>query len=370
MNVQRRSFLLASAAAARAGFGQSAEKIPTALIGIGGRGTNLLNGVLEQPNAKVAALCDLKPDRLDKAATTANRDNPNTYTDWRRIIDRKDIDAVFIGTPPHLHSEMAIAALKSGKHVYCEKPLGVTAAQVKALVEAARGSNKVLTAGQQLRSQRLLKEAVRQIHEGIIGDVIMIQAQRHGTTDVPHDGTSADWYFDVNKSGGYLVEMSVHNLDLCNWVLGGHPLRATGLGGIAFYKDQPAGRTIYDHGSLTYEYAKGVKMSYNQAVFHPRGLPGNGQYIYVYGTKGAVDLMAGPAVMYPLAQGGMPVPMVERAPDNQHAHIVAFYAAITSGGKNPADITVGAAAALTAILGNEAMFKEKVVRWEDLGVKL
>jgi len=66
----------------------------------------------------------------------------------------------------------------------------------------------------------------------------------------------------------------------------------------------------------------------------------------------------------------MPVPMVERAPDNQHAHIVAFYAAITSGGKNPADITVGAAAALTAILGNEAMFKEKVVRWEDLGVKL
>src|SRR5215813_5696420 len=176
MDVRRRSFLLVTAVAAKAGFAQNADTIPTALIGIGGRGTNLLQGVLEQPNAKVAALCDIKPDRLDKAATTAKRDNPSTYTDWRRIIDRKDVDAVFIGTPPHLHSEMAIAALKSGKHVYCEKPLGVTAAQVKALVEAARGSNRVLTAGQQLRSQRLLKEAVRQIHEGIIGDVIMIQA--------------------------------------------------------------------------------------------------------------------------------------------------------------------------------------------------
>src|SRR5262245_43344313 len=161
MDPQRRLLLLASAAAVRGAFAQGSDKVPTALIGIGGRGTNLLQGVLQQPNAKVAALCDLKPDRLDKAATTAVRDNPNTYTDWRRIIDRKDIDAVFIGTPPHLHSEMAIAALKSGKHVYCEKPLGVTAAQVKALVEAARGSNRVLTAGQQLRSQRLLKEAVR-----------------------------------------------------------------------------------------------------------------------------------------------------------------------------------------------------------------
>src|SRR6266536_3046257 len=104
MNIHRRSFMLASAAAARAGFAQTAGKVQTALIGVGGRGTNLLGGVLEQPNAKVAALCDIKPDRLDTAATAAVRDNPNTYADWRRIIDRKDLNAVFIATPPHLHS--------------------------------------------------------------------------------------------------------------------------------------------------------------------------------------------------------------------------------------------------------------------------
>src|SRR5437868_15103366 len=146
------------------------------MIGIGNRGSRLLQGVLLQPDAKVVALCDIKPDRLDKAASTASRDNPATYADWRRILDRKDIDAVFIATPPYLHSEMAIAALKAGKHVYCEKPIGVTPAQVRALMEAVKKSNKVFVPGQQLRSIKEYMEAVRRIREGVIGDVMMIKA--------------------------------------------------------------------------------------------------------------------------------------------------------------------------------------------------
>jgi predicted dehydrogenase len=371
MDVARRSFLLATAAAAaQSAWGQDAAKTRTALIGTGNRGSYLLQGVLEQPEAEVAALCDIKPDRLDKAASAAKRDNPKTYADWTQIIDRKDIDAVYIATPPHLHSEMAVAALKSGKHVYCEKPIGVTPAQVSAVVDAARAANKVFTAGQQLRSQRLLADAVRQIHEGVIGDILMVKAQRHATTDLAHDGSSGDWYFDVTKSGGYLIEQSVHNLDLCNWVIGGHPLRAMGLGGIALYQNDPPGRSIYDNGHLVYEYDKGVKMSFTQNVFHPRTMPNNNQYVYVYGSKGAVDLMANPAMLYLSDRAAQPKPLVEKAPDNPHAHIVAFYAAIRSGGKNPADITIGATAALTAIIGHEAMSKEKIVRWDDLGVKI
>src|SRR5438132_3153214 len=231
------------------------------MIGVGNRGSHLLQGVLLQPDAKVVALCDIKPDRLDKAASAAAKDNPVTYADWRRILDRKDINAVFIATPPYLHSDMAIAALKSGKHVYCEKPIGVTPAQVRAVVEVARGAKTVFTAGQQMRSNHQYAEAIRKIREGIIGDIIMVKAQPHATSDLPHDGTSGDWYFDVTKSGGYLIEQSVHNLDLCNWVIGGHPVRATGLGGIMLYKNDPPGRTIYDSGSLIYEYDKGVKMS-------------------------------------------------------------------------------------------------------------
>src|SRR6187455_539713 len=145
------------------------------MIGTGNRGSFVLKGILEQPNAKVAALCDLKPARLDAAATAAAKDNPTTYTDWRKVIDRKDIEAVFIATPPYLHAEMAIAAIQAGKHVYCEKPIGLTAEQVRDVVKAARGSKKVFVAGQQMRSYKQMQSAIQQIRQGVIGDVIMVK---------------------------------------------------------------------------------------------------------------------------------------------------------------------------------------------------
>ncbi len=368
MNVNRRTFLLGSAAAGAA-FGQAGSRVGTAMIGTGNRGSHLLQGVLLQPGAKVVALCDIKPDRLDKAASAAARDNPATEKDWRRIIDNKAVEAVFIATPPYLHSEMAVAALKAGKHVYCEKPIGITPAQVRAVVAAARASKSVFVPGQQMRSYRQLAEAVRKIREGAIGDILMVKAQRHAQTDLKHDGSSGDWYFDVNKGGGYLIEQSVHNLDACNWVIGAHPLRAAGFGATVLYKNDPPGRTIFDCGSITYAYPNDVKMSFTQNVFHPRGLPGGGQYVYVFGSKGSVDLMGGAPTMYPAA-GGSPVVLAEKQQEDQHAHIAAFYASITTGAKLPADIVIGATAALTSILGHEAMTQQKVVNWSDFKIDL
>jgi myo-inositol 2-dehydrogenase/D-chiro-inositol 1-dehydrogenase len=369
MSVNRRSFFIGSTIAARSLYAQSEPRIPTAVIGTGNRGSYLLRGVLEQPNAKVVAVCDIKPDRLDKAASAAARDNPATTTDWRTIIDRKDVEAVYIATPPHLHSEMAIAALQAGKHVYCEKPIGVTGPQVQALVDVAKKSNRVFVAGQQMRTMKQLGEAVRRIHEGVIGDILMVKAQRHASTDLAHDGTSADWYFDVTKSGGYLIEQSVHNLDACNWVVGAHPLRCSGFGANVLFKNDPPGRTIYDCGLMTFEYPNGVKMSFTQNVFHPRTMPHGNQYIFVYGSKGAVDLLQTPT-MYPLSREGTPSVLAEKQQEEPHAHIKAFYDCVTKGAKSPADIIVGATAALTSILGHEAMTREKVVSWSDLGVKL
>src|SRR5260370_16684165 len=111
MKVDRRFFLLGSAVAAHAF--QSESAVGTAMIGVGNRGSFLLQGVLRQPNAKVFALCDIKPDRLDRAASVAAKDNPATYADWKRVIETKDEDAVFIATPPYLYSEMPIPATKT-----------------------------------------------------------------------------------------------------------------------------------------------------------------------------------------------------------------------------------------------------------------
>lgn len=367
MELNRRFFLMGSAIAAQSAFGQNAERVPTAMIGTGNRGSYVLKGVLEQPNARVAALCDIKASRLDAAASSAARDNPATYSDWRKVIDRKDIDAVFIATPPYLHSEMAIAALQAGKHVYCEKPIGVTAEQVRDLVKAARSSKKVFVVGQQLRSHRQLAAAIDKIHQGAIGDVLMVKAQRHASGDLDHQGSSADWYFDVAKSGGYLIEQSVHNLDACNWAVGQRPSRASGFGATLLYKNDPSGRSIFDCGVLSFDYPNGVKMSFTQNVFHPRQMPNGNQYIYVYGSKGAVDLMYS-TNLYPLEASGQMSTLAAKGEEPPHAHVTAFYDCITKGSTNPADITVGATGALTAIMGHLAMSKEKVIHWSDLGV--
>src|SRR5437773_1343715 len=203
-----------------------------------------------------------------------------------------------------------------------EKTIGTTPAQVRAILDAAKGSRKVFVAGQQLRSMKQHGETVRRIREGAIGDVIMVKAQRHANADLDHDGTSGDWYFDVTKSGGYLIEQSVHNLDLCNWIIGAHPTRACGLGAIVMYKNDPPGRTIFDCGSLTYDYPGGVKMSFTQNVFHPASMPNGNQYVYVYGTKGAIDMMGG-AMLYPLGREGKPSELVQKEPIDNNAHIAA-----------------------------------------------
>ncbi len=214
------------------------------------------------------------------------------------------------------------------------------------------------------------KEAVGKIRDGIIGDVMMVKAQRHAAADLAHDGSSGDWYFDVTKSGGYLIEQSVHNLDLCNWAIGAHPTRACGFGAILLYKNDPPGRTIFDCGTISYDYPGGVKMSFTQNVFHPRGMPNGNQYIYVYGTKGAVDLMGTPT-LYALSGEAKPLVIGEKAhPDEPHAHITAFYNSVVNGAKLPADITIGATAALTAILGHTAMTRQQMVDWAGLGVEV
>lgn len=369
--LDRRSFLttmMAAPAVGAPGAAQSgAEPIGAAVIGTGNRGSYLLRGALEQPGVKVTALCDVKPDRLDSAATLAARDKPRTYTDYRRLLEQPDVGAVFIATPCDLHVEMAIAALKAGKHVYCEKPVGITPESISELLRVARQSKTVFQIGQQLRSDARLWKTIEKIHSGAAGKVVMIKAQRHAAEDLDHHGPSADWFFNAARSGDVIVEMSVHNLDVCNWVAASRPERAAGFGGVLVWVNDPPGRTNMDGYTLSYEYANGIKLSYTQVFFHPRGMPGGGQYCYVYTTDGAVDLMN--ATFYPRARDAAPVVLAEPEKTPPHAHVAAFFEAIRSGTKPFADLTVAATAALTAILGREAIYRRKVMTWAELGVQ-
>lgn len=365
----RRYFLAGSIGAGLARAQTSGAAVGTGMIGTGGRGSFLLRIVLDTPGTKVVAVCDIKPDRLDRAATAAGRDKPTTFSDYRKLLERKEVEAVFIASPCDLHVEMAIAALRAGKHVYLEKPVGITPESIRELLRATRDAKTVFQIGQQRRSEPALKKTIARIHEGIAGKVIMIKAQRHSSDDLAHDGSAADWFFDAKRSGDWIVEQSVHNLDVCNWAVNSRPARAAGFGGTMLYVNDPPGRTVMDGYTLSYEYLNGVKMSFTQVVFHPNGLPFNGQHTYIYGTEGAVDLEA--ATFYPRARGAKPEVLAQPArPEGPPAHIAAFYNAIRTGGKPVVDVTTGAIAALTSILGREAIYRQKMMTWEELGVEI
>lgn len=366
----RRFFLLGSLAAAvptsvRA---QTEETIRTGIIGTGNRGSYLLNTVLEQAGVRVTAICDTKPDRLDRAATVAHRDKPATHKDYRDLLARKDVDAVYIATPCDLHVEMAIAALRAGKHVYCEKPVGITPESIRDLVRVANASKTVFQSGQQRRFEPRLRKTIARIHEGVAGKIIMVKAQRHSGDDFAHDGSSADWFFIASRSGDLITENAVHNLDVCNWAINSRPDRAAGFGGMLLWVNDPPGRTNMDGYTLSYDYSGGVKLSFTQVAFHPKGLPSGGQSTFVYGTEGAVDLST--FYFYPLKGASKPVLLAEEVKGRPAPHIDSFYKCIRTGRKPETDVVVGATAALTSILGREAIYGGKVMKWKELGVEL
>jgi predicted dehydrogenase len=376
-SLNRRYFLMGSLATSGAALNtaraqQAGEPIGVGFIGTGNRGTYLLKSTVDMPGIKVVAVCDIKPDRLDRAATIAARDKPTTYTDWRQVIERKDVNAVYIATPCDMHVEMAIAAYRAGKHIYCEKPIGVTPESINQLWRVGKDAKNVFQTGLGSRSSERNRKVIPKIHDGIAGKVVMVNAWRTAGNDLDHEGSSKDWFFNAKRSGDVIVEMAVHNLDVCNWVINSRPERAAGFGGALVWPDQPPGRTNMDGYSLTYEYLNGVKLSFRQMFFHPGQMPGGGSATLVYGTKGGVDLSS--ATYYPREPKGPPVKLMEgaevRGRGGSDGHIAGFLEAIRTGGKTTADLRVGCIASLTSILGREAIYRKRVMTWSDLGVDL
>jgi myo-inositol 2-dehydrogenase/D-chiro-inositol 1-dehydrogenase len=371
---QRREFLLGSAAVLINSVQSAAaeREVRSAMIGIGKRGSALLAQVLQQPAVKVTAICDTDAKARDAAQTAARRDNPRSFTDYRQVLERDDVDAVFVATPCYLHAEMAAACLEAGKYVYCEKPLGITPEQVDRVLKAAARSKTFLQIGQQLRYVQSLRDVIRKIHQDkVLGDTFVIKAQRHSTpVSATAEQARPEWYKDVKRSGDLIVENAVHNLDMCNWVADSHPVSAYGHGKKYFPNPIPAGTQMMDGFSVEYIYENDVHLDYSQLYMHPKLLKElrGGQWYLVFGSKGTVNLTDG--VLYPL-ESGEPVQLIRPEDRGERENATSeFYACIRENRKPIADIKIAATAALTAILGREAIYKRRSVNWDDLGVRI
>src|SRR5438093_1145374 len=172
----RKAAITASAPAIRTGWAQRSpnEVINVAVVGFHGRGKDHYRAFAKMPNVRVAALCDAD-ERLFPAAVAEVEKlagyRPATEYDIRRLLERKDIDAISIATPDYWHALMTIWACQAGKDVYVEKPVSFTIVEGRRMVEAARKYKRIVQAGLNRRSEPSVRAAVRMLNEGKMGKV-------------------------------------------------------------------------------------------------------------------------------------------------------------------------------------------------------
>jgi myo-inositol 2-dehydrogenase/D-chiro-inositol 1-dehydrogenase len=364
--MNRRNFTVAAAGAvATSSMFAASDTIETGMIGLGGRGSYLERLVLQVDGVRITHLCDINPSALDKAQTAAARDKPAGIADYRKLLEIPSINAVVIATPCYLHKEMIIAALEAGKNVYCEKPMAITPEDNRAIVEAAKRAKGILQIGFQRRYSERTREVIRRVHEGEIGKLLFARGQYYTTHDLPHHQL---WKFKRDMFGDMIVEQAVHQFDMYNWIFQGPPVKACGLGSANLYVNDPPGRTIMDHYTISYEYPGGAHLNFSHLYYAIGDLAGVGDMFL--GSKGAVVVNRNEIAFYDRAKNArtstLPV-----GGDNQNASlnsVKSFFDCIRNNKQPVSNVEVGRFGALAAIMGRRAMVEQRVVDWKEVDV--
>lgn len=296
---RRGFFKIASAGAISAGsavFGLGeprrvppSERIGLAVIGAGSRGQELIRYFLRLPGVEIRALCDVYEPRFAQAQKIIGQ-RVATYDDYRRLLDRaRDVDAVVVATPLHLHAEQVIAALDSGRHVYGEKTMAYDLEQSNRIVEAVRRTGKLYQVGHQYRYAPWYREALERIRAGEIGQPTHIFGYWHRNSTwrrpvpEPKYERLINWRMYRAYSGGLMAELGSHHVDFANWLFGALPETVMGSGGIDFYKD---GREVWDNIEVVFRYPGGRTFTFSSLLNNHKV----GYQIWIYGSGGSVEL--------------------------------------------------------------------------------
>lgn len=288
-------------------------RVQMGFIGLGNRGDQVHEGFLEYGDARTVAICDLREDYLDFAATKS-RTNPKRYADYRRLLDDKDVEAVAIASPDHWHALMFIDACKAGKDVYVEKPLSLTVSEGRRMVQVAQETKRVVQVGIQRRSSRFLQEAVDFVRSGALGTVSTARGF-HVQNESPNGiGNAADgpapsaeewdkwlgpapkvpynrnrtfynfrWFYDY--SGGQITNFGVHYMDMLRWALGKETPRAVvAIGGKYAVKDN---REIPDTCEVHWDFGD-LLMGFVQYNANAAPASMKGAEMEIRGTKGTL----------------------------------------------------------------------------------
>jgi predicted dehydrogenase len=261
-------------------------KVKVAVIGLGSWGREILNNLGRLPQADVVAICDTYPAFMKRAANDAPA--AAQAADYKTVLANKDIKAVIVATPTHQHKDVAIEALKAGKHVYCEAPLANTIEDARAIALAAKAAKQsVFQAGLQLRADPERHYVRSFIRSGAIGQSLMARAQWHkkqswrATSSNPEKEKALNWRLDKSISLGLIGEMGAHQIDEVSWYLNAMPVAITGFGSVQFWKD---GRDVPDTIQAMIEYPGGIFLSYDATLANSF----DAGYEVFYGSDAAV----------------------------------------------------------------------------------
>ena len=406
--MDRRQFLYTSGTTAglmilkpKTAFGYEANSaVRYALLGCGNRGTSVATSFAQNTDARIVALADIFPDQLAKAK--AHFDEVNTglghsaidpklmfrgHDAYQQLAASPEVDAIQISTPPFFHVEHLDCVVSAGKHAYCEKPVGVDIAQtVRALEVARRVDGKVsIDVGFQIRSAPPFVEIVKRIQAGEIGKIATISAHYNAPAAVSHPDRpemSADerrlrnWLWDRTLSGDILLEQNIHVIDICNWIMGTHPISAVAKSSRLVV--QNFGNTS-DNYQVIFRYPGGVELSFSSTQFGTDGFFDVTERIF--GSNGVANApYSGPIEI----KGHNPWTWVDDAPANAAPGKFAangaftdnlrladtmkdrgFIESITSG-RFHNQIAEGVSTARSCILVRHAADTGHEVTWDDL----
>lgn len=243
------------------------SKIKIGVIGPGSRGQHLMGFINKNPKAEIVALCDNYQPSIDSALNLAPK--AKVYSDYRRLLEDKNVEAIVIATPLNTHYQIAMDAFDTGKYIFCEKSIGYTMEECFNMYKRHRETGLIFFSGQQrLFDPRYIK-AMEMIHNGMFGDINFIRSFwfRNGDWRRPVPSPELErhinWRLYKEYSRGLMTELACHQLQIGSWALKRLPEKVMGHGAITFWKD---GREVYDNVSCIYVFDTGVKMTFDSVI--------------------------------------------------------------------------------------------------------
>lgn len=376
------------------------DRVNAGVIGAGSQGASLIRSLATVPNSKITAMCDIFEPNLNKGVNLAGS-QPRAFTEYRKLIESKEVDAVLIATPLHMHYEIALAALDAGKHVFVEKTMMYSVKQCDQILQATKAhASQVFQVGHQHRFDPVIRKVVDMSRDGALGKVTHIRCTWHrngdwrrpvpkvnfdpspwGYPDLEH---LINWRMYKRYSGGLMCELGSHMIEICNLILGAPPAAVTGMGGIDYWKD---GRETFDNVVVSYNYPAGQKVTFSSTTTNAH----DGEHIVIMGTEGTIEMGWDKAVYFRekespelvkaegatvigstgetmkastqgQKEGAQVAPQDAQRRSAVYRELESYVGCIRDGKKAVVDVQVGRNAALSVLSANQAMEEGRVVK--------